>query len=301
MSLGNVKMGRIPKDVRQKVLENRNVNESDCQIITSYESNHCFMDVNSYNFNKRKSFDDYDDDDNNETRGGDDDDDVILIEQNNDKSLVNPMMYNNYTLEVLSDFLLSSFKNDINQVNQQMNQAYFMIKQNITQIECIDKSLIWSGLADSIKHHVKYFIDFARSIPLFNELDIKEFSKIIEEKLFEFCVIRDSKLFINNEFYLVFSNGVQYTRENATKLAGPELVNRMLQLKYEINNLNLNDRELSVLIVYVITDPKLLNLKNNNFTKFHELICRVLANEFHTSKRSLTFLNNLQHVIKSFS
>ncbi|UJR36452.1 hypothetical protein I4U23_029175 [Adineta vaga] len=111
---------------------------------------------------------------------------------------------------------------------------------------------IWAGLTDAIPFHVKNLITFAREMPAVNEIDADDFHKIMNNRLFDFWLIKHAPLICNNESYMMLPNGLQYTREWMNKIIGEEMVQTMFQFANKYNELQLTHEEHALIFPVVI-------------------------------------------------
>lgn len=280
MTLKAVKMGRVTKDLRNFALENNSTSSNK----SSYVS------TNSVVTSDRM--------DGNEIVSRTSKDNQLICKESIESSI--SILNRDYTLEILANFIQNSFKNDMYYVKHLVNEACDRINRSYATIntgEDIPNDKIKSIFFENVKIEIKFFTKLLRSIPVFNKLEYTDFFCIVQQKLFDYTVTKYHKLFINNENYFTFKNGLQNTRKRIIEVTGNELAYGIFNIFNALNCLNLNEKEECVLIMYTISNPKYLNLKNNiELTKFHELISRTLANEFFLSKRSKEFVQNFYSV-----
>ncbi|CAF4377245.1 unnamed protein product, partial [Rotaria sp. Silwood2] len=140
-------------------------------------------------------------------------------------------------------FDLSNTYNDCTrQFVERMNN---IISLEITEFSGDYPSLqdIWAGLTDAIPFHVKNLITFAREMPAINEIDFDDYHKIMNNRLFDFWLIKHAPLIRNNESYIMLPNGLQYTRQWMNKIIGEEMVEIMFEFAKKFNELNLTQEE----------------------------------------------------------
>jgi len=129
-----------------------------------------------------------------------------------------------------------------------------MIDLGIRQFPGDHSSLqdIWAGLTDAIPFHVKNLIAFAREIPAINEFDPEDFQTIINNRLFDFWMIKHAPLMRQNESFTMLPNGLQYTRRWMTEIIGEEMVTNIFQFATQLNSLELKDEEYALLFPIII-------------------------------------------------
>ena len=70
-----------------------------------------------------------------------------------------------------------------------------------------------AGFYESIPYLYKSVIAFARDIPSLNDLSDEDFNVIVTNKAFEYYILRNAPLFINNECFIMLPNRIQLTRK----------------------------------------------------------------------------------------
>lgn len=111
---------------------------------------------------------------------------------------------------------------------------------------------ILAGLADAIPFHVKNLITFSRQTQALNEIDIEDFNKIINNRLFDFWLIKHSPLLRNNQSYIILPNRLQYTRQWMLKILGKELVETIFEFAERFHQLNLTSEEYALIFPVII-------------------------------------------------
>ncbi|CAF1201426.1 unnamed protein product [Adineta steineri] len=147
--------------------------------------------------------------------------------------------------------LSNTYNGRTRQLIERMN---CMIRLGIEDFPGKSSSLhdIWAGLTDAIPFHVKNLITFAREMPAVNEIDGDDFHKIMNNRLFDFWLIKHAPLILNNESYMMLPNGLQYTRQWMNTIIGEEMVQTMFQFANKYNELNLTHEEHALIFPAVI-------------------------------------------------
>ncbi|CAF0918935.1 unnamed protein product [Rotaria sp. Silwood1] len=147
--------------------------------------------------------------------------------------------------------LSNTYNGRTRQLIERMNS---MIHLGITDFPGNSSSLqdIWAGLTDAIPFHVKNLIAFAREMPAINEIDPDDFHKIMNNRLFDFWLIKHAPLIGNNESYMMLPNGLQYTRQWMNKIIGEEMVQTMFDFANKFNALRLTHEEHALIFPVVI-------------------------------------------------
>ncbi|CAF1423746.1 unnamed protein product [Adineta steineri] len=111
---------------------------------------------------------------------------------------------------------------------------------------------IRAGLSDAIPFHVKNLITFSREMPAINEIDSDDFHKMMNNRLFDFWMIKHAPLLQNNESYIMLPNGLQYTRKWMNKIIGEDMVEIMFEFAQKFNALKLTQEEYALIFPVVI-------------------------------------------------
>lgn len=316
MSMDSVKMGRIPKELRNKLIKNRTSNNTISNFITKSLTN-CIETINindnsllSSNWivnlanncsNKsilmaQKTHDKEElvVDLTKEEEDKDDSNDLELITSFGNNNL----NVNNLTLQILGDFMVKTHNDDMSNIRVLMNRAQNLIKFNVKEFNGHDSDIktIWSCLIESIQDHVKCLIKLSRNLPGFNELSQDDYFKFIDTRLFDYFMLKNVKLLINNEFYFVFNNGIQYTRRHMTNAIGIQMTNGIFKFFNDFNSLNLTDKEYSLLLPFLLTSLNHLSgciHDKDKLIKLHEMFGRILYFELINNKRDKLFVKKL--------
>ncbi|CAF0780696.1 unnamed protein product [Adineta ricciae] len=157
---------------------------------------------------------------------------------------------------------------------------------------------IWAGLTDAIPFHVKNLITFAREMPAVNEIDADDFHKIMNNRLFDFWLIKHAPLICHNESYMMLPNGLQYTREWMNKIIGEEMVQTMFQFANNYNQLHLTHEEHALVfpVVICVKDESLQDQETTRSIQYcylYALYIQMLTTRTPTQAKAL-FQNLLQ-------
>lgn len=112
---------------------------------------------------------------------------------------------------------------------------------------------VWDGILESIPSLVKDLISLVKELPGLNELKAKDFATIINNRLFDYYVIRYSYLYANDDCFIQLPNGIQYTRARHLKVIGPEMVHALFTFTHDLNELALTARETALMYPYLLT------------------------------------------------
>lgn len=333
MSVEGVRMGRIPKLVKEKALaehhlsssstENDDPNSTSC--LQSLHSSHLIpIDIDLEFFDEEFFSDDFDSlsfeaaslspdkTHFDETISNSDDDSLIsnyyeycqklgkLLSQSivhtklNDEQIEFIQYLRRHTIDLVSicNEHTQQLIDRMNTINN-LNINEFPVEQNTLQD-------ILSGLADAIPFHVKNLITFSRQTQALNEIDMDDFNKIINNRLFDFWLIKHSPLLRNNQSYIMLPNGLQYTRQWMLKILGKELVETVFEFAERINQLNLTSQEYALIFpVIICRQDETLNdqeaVSNIRLCYLYALHAQLLTTR--TQNEAETVLKNLLQIL----
>jgi len=193
--------------------------------------------------------------------------------------------------------LSNTYNNRTKQLIERMNE---MIRHGIEDFPGQSSSLhdIWAGLTDAIPSHVKNLIAFAREMPAVNEIGLDDFHKMMNNRLFDFWLIKHAPLIRNNESYMMLPNGLQYTRQWMTRIIGEEMVQTMFDFARKFNNLQLTDQEHALIFpaVICVKDDSLRDqatIRSIQFCYFYALYNQMLLTRNQSQAKEI-FLHLLQ-------
>ena len=158
-------------------------------------------------------------------------------------------------LSVLSDKIYQLYMEDIQSLTKQRERALKLIFQGVKKFEgyAATKTDIWDGLLESIPQIVRSLTLFARQIPGLNEIGQKDFYTIINNKVFNYFILRNSQLLIYGESYMLLPNNIQYTRDWMLRIIGKEMTDALFRFCEEFNMLGLRGKEFALLYPFVLT------------------------------------------------
>lgn len=156
---------------------------------------------------------------------------------------------------LLSDKIYQIHNEHNDKVSKLQERATRLIYQGITKFNGHDSTIkeVWEGLLESIPQVVKSLIAFAREIPGLNELNPDDFNLIINNKVFDFFILRNAPLFINGESFMVLPNEIQYTRKWMNQVIGVEMTNNLFDFTNRFNKLGLTTKEIALLYPLILT------------------------------------------------
>jgi hypothetical protein len=176
----------------------------------------------------------------------------------------NPQLDYSYyiILSLISDKIYQAHIENNDKIACLYERATRLIKDNVKVFEGQDVSLheVWNSLLESIPQIVKNFISFAKEVPGLNELSSKDFTTIVNNRLFDYFIIKHSPLFIEGESYMMLPNNIHYSRQWMNKVVGEEMTNALFEFSEEFNSLNMTTKETALLIPFILTVPGIIFL-----------------------------------------
>ena len=237
----------------------------------------------------------------------------------------NPQLDYSYyiILSLISDKIYQAHIENNDKIACLYERAIRLIKDNVKIFDGHDVSLheVWNSLLESIPQIVKNFISFAKEVPGLNELSSKDFTTIVNNRLFDYFIIKHSPLFIEGESYMMLPNNIQYSRQWMNRVVGEEMTNALFEFSEEFNSLNMTTKETALLVPFVLTVPgiififiliqrkynyhyELLPLKLDTgfddqaiIANLHEYYYRAILYEFDLNRRTDVFISKWKKVI----
>lgn len=155
---------------------------------------------------------------------------------------------------------------------------------------------VWSSLIETLPSVVERMVSFARELQGLSDLAPADFSAIVNSRLFDYFVVVNADLLVDDESYITLKDGVQYKREFMEKISGKPKVDAIFDFANAFNRLDLTVKEKALFLAIVLTIPdssmrdlQLLKSLNEHYTK-------TLLHEFEVSKRNETFILELSKV-----
>ena len=112
---------------------------------------------------------------------------------------------------------------------------------------------VWEGLLDSIPLIIRDLIVISRELPGLNELSIADFSTIVNNKVFDFYLLRNAPLLQHDESYYMLPNGVIYSRAWMNSIIGSEMTNAIFRFSQRLNKMQFTTKEMAILLPFILT------------------------------------------------
>ncbi len=179
--------------------------------------------------------------------------------QNSCQNRVNQFMNSNNKIS-FSDYYQNVTRYVSNQIYQSFVKAkeynFLCVNEIIRQNERnkIEQDNLWTIVLESFKITIKNFISYIKIMPGLNELNQNDLEIIVKEKLFEFFIMINLKQFIDGECYIMLPNGQHFKRILIEKLLGYDFSRIIFKIVEEINQMNMNCKEIALLLSIILTN-----------------------------------------------
>jgi hypothetical protein len=147
--------------------------------------------------------------------------------------------------------------------SEETYKAYDRVRKNLEDYDRFEQVIklnnrsnpddVVNSIFESMPLVVESAIKFGKEVPGLNELNSKDFANIVNLKIFDFFMIINSILFINDESYLSLLNGYMYTRFWMNSIKGKHIVDDLFEFMEIFNSLNLTKKEKGLLIALIFT------------------------------------------------
>nr|ASL70536.1 nuclear receptor [Brachionus calyciflorus] len=296
MSIQGVKMGRIPKAEKEKASKvyyriKISTNFSNCLNLSQNEK---LSKIDEYLFNNNSTIIN------------------ILKSQTPFKSsnLIANRYHSNYheiddsyhiITRLLSDKIYQIYLEHNEKVDKLLERAYVLINHGVKNFEGFDAHLndVWDGLLESIPIQVKNLIDLCKEIPGLNELGQKDLTNLVNNRLFDYFLIKHSPLFINGESYMMLPNKIQYSRYWMKRVISNDMIESMFKFADEFNSLKMTTKEVALMYPFVLTVPDENYKDPMTISSLNEYYYKALMYEFDLNRRSCLFVNRWKHLVST--
>jgi len=162
---------------------------------------------------------------------------------------------NHIISSLLSDRVYQIYIEHNEKVVKLQERAIRLLYQNVKEYDGHNADIkeVWEGLLESIPQVIKNLISFATQIPGLSELNQADFNLIINNKVFDFFILRNAPLFINDESFMVLPNNIQYTRRWMNQVIGTEMTDDLFCFASRFNQMGFTVKEMALIYPYVLT------------------------------------------------
>lgn len=113
--------------------------------------------------------------------------------------------------------------------------------------------LVWDGLLELLANHIKTCVRYCKKLPGFETLSRKDISTVLSKRLFVVFGFKTCRLFMQNDYFLMLSDGTQYNRFWMNTTYGSKLCDKIFGYHDMLNSLDLTDQELAILVPFALT------------------------------------------------
>nr|ASL70583.1 nuclear receptor [Brachionus plicatilis] len=280
MSFEGIKMGRIPKIEKERVKylteENSDVEQirmSLKSLLNLNPSLDLFRTLNPYSLIPRTSFSE------------------LCISNHTENSI--------FVLTLMKDRCYQLFKSGTDDFQHQYERALKLIEKNFDcSIFSYTQTLedVWKAFCLMTSEFTRRMVSITKVCPGFDKFDSNDLGLIINDRLFVCYGLCVSKLFIDDEFYVMLDANTQLSHYWMDKLFGLSVSQKIFCYHAKLNNFRLTDTEISLIIPWLCTNDvqvsnvELLNELNTYYTQ-------ALLYELNLNQRTPEFFTELsQHL-----
>jgi hypothetical protein len=239
MSFEGIKMGRIPKSIKESNIYNDNcVDNSEGKFAIKGELNEYHNFSNSL---------------------------MRLGPQIEDKTF----MY-----EILKNVSYEIFKEYIIHTNRHRDYAKtFLIENNYCQsfsdsngfsnnsssssCSCssseFDATKVWKLLQPNIIEELLYAINYLKKLPGFNHFCNETVNNLIKENMLLVNIFKNSRLYINDEYYYILKDNFHFNKHWAVEIFGNEIAEALFDCLKKVNYIQITEHELSLIIPFSLS------------------------------------------------
>lgn len=156
-------------------------------------------------------------------------------------------------------YFLTLIRDKVNQVYieftkpvQKNIQLAYEIIDNVVHVPTAAKEDAWNIFLSYLKTLAPSFVNFVIELPGLSTFCQHDFTTIIDNNLPVLFAFLNTKLYINNELYLVIEN-TRIDRNAFEQFFGALLCFSIFEFHESLNNLNLKNEELALLIPFILT------------------------------------------------
>ena len=157
-------------------------------------------------------------------------------------------------LSVVRDKVYEAYNEFIKSIIPNIDFAHNLINGKVDFIE--DKIITPEEVKDIHKKYSKslapLFISYARDIPGFDSFCQHDFLAIIQDNMSVLFGFRITKLFINDECYLL-SDKILFNKMRLKQFFGEDVCSYLFEFHKNLNSLSLTNKEFALLIPFVLT------------------------------------------------
>ena len=165
----------------------------------------------------------------------------------------------------------------------------------------VNKHDLWAAYMAHTKDTIETTVKFIKSLPGFAQLNPGDLQVLLKKRTYMVTGFFKFKMFINNEYYLLLPEGIQFTKENVFKMSGSELGAQIIGLFGAVSEMRFEDDELALIVPYVLTlaeSDKILYPQD--VQKLNAYYQNALMYEFDLNARSDEFYEKFKQILLKF-
>lgn len=203
---------------------------------------------------------------------------VLQIMKHLASKLCQPFLIYELDFEVTSFFrfirwkMYNCYMKHTKHVRLLVERMFGIINLGITEHPGIHASLeqMWQGIQETIPTDIKRLLEFAQDTMGLNELNSVDFTRILNNRVFDFWMILHYPLFYENESYVMTSTGLQYSRSFMNNFIGKKTTDYLHEFCQQLHALNLTQVEHSLIIpiILCLPDEKLVESESVHIIKY---------------------------------
>ena len=161
-----------------------------------------------------------------------------------------------YLLTIIRENANKLYNDFIKPVEQDVKQSNEKLKhpENLNKEIEYTRENLWPIFKEFLKSLVPNFVSYAKELPGFSEICQHDFTTLLDDNLPSLFAFRLSKLYRNNESYLVVAN-IHFDRNLKTLLFGNEIMDPIFEFHMELIDLCLTNNEIALLIPFILSSP----------------------------------------------
>ena len=207
--------------------------------------------------------------------------------------------FNDTTYKMMSSILNDKIYQHMNE-QVELNKMSYERAKDLADEESEEDEIgiekVWPSLVETLPAFVEKMVSFARELQGLSDLAPADFSSIVNNRLFDYFIIINSDLLVDDESYILLKNGIQYTREFMNKISGKPKVDAIFEFANALNSLNLTVKEKALFLAIVLTIPDNSMRDSQVLKNLNEYYTKSILYEFEVSKRDENFILELSKV-----
>ena len=157
-------------------------------------------------------------------------------------------------ISLLKDKCYQLYIENLNELSWSFKENYVRIKE----VELIDTTQEWAvnemmgAIMRSFRKFAFSLINYAKQLPGIGSINDQDLEKIINTSIYLFNFLKFISCFCDNECFILYEDKYRITRKWMVFIVGEEPVNALYKFCRELNKLELNTKEMSVLYPFLL-------------------------------------------------